>query len=88
MYQAIAAGTTYTFGAGMADYWILKLASDGSINFNATSGASTTATSATVTTTLVTGETTSATVTDTNAAAAVTSAAATDTNATVTVQAP
>ena len=62
----IVAGYTYSFGAGFCDFWVLKLLSDGTINFNSNSGASTTDTSATVSETSVTGADINITVTDTS----------------------
>jgi uncharacterized delta-60 repeat protein len=84
----IVAGNTPSFGAGSSDFWVLKLASDGSINLNPTSGASTTDTTATVTDTTVTGADTTAIATDTTVTGADTTATVTGTNATITQQAP
>jgi uncharacterized delta-60 repeat protein len=84
----VVAGHTNSFGAGLTDFWVLKLNSDGTIPFNPASGAQMidtsvvpANTSATVTNTAVTGVNTSATVTNT-------SATVTDTDATIYQQAP
>jgi hypothetical protein len=82
----IMAGETASFG--LADLWVLKLASDGTIPFNPASGAQMTDTNAvpvdtncTVLDTTATATNTSATVTDTNCTV-------TDTDATIEQQAP
>jgi len=69
------AGTSYTFGAGLSDFWLLKLASDGSIEFSPASGA-------VVMETVATGTDTSATVSATNITPALTTVTASDTSET------
>jgi uncharacterized delta-60 repeat protein len=84
----VVSGHTYSFGAGDSDFWVLKLASDGTIAFNPTTGAQMVDTNAvpadtscTVTDTTVSAVDTSCTVTNTNAVPV-------DTNATAQQQAP
>ena len=84
----ITTGGTTSSGAGLNDVWVLKLASDGTISFNASSSASTTNTNAVITDTSVTGADTGVTGADTNVTPADSSATVTDTNAVTYQQAP
>ena len=84
----IAAGDTYSFGAGGSDFWVLKLASDGTIPFNPSSGAQMADTNAVPVETNCTVADTAATVTDTTATVTDTDCTVTDTDATVQQQAP
>jgi hypothetical protein len=84
----IVAGLTLSFGAGNGDFWVLKLASDGTVPFNPASGAQMADTNATVANTSASVANTTATVTDTSATVTDTNATVSDTNATVEQQAP
>ena len=84
----IVAGATASFGAGSTDFWILNMLSNGTVNFNASSGAMAADTSATVTTTSASVNNTSATVTDSTATVSETNATVADTSAIVQQQGP
>ena len=68
--------------------WVLKMNQDGTINFNPSSGAFISDTSATVFNTAVTGEVTTATVTNTTVGPVNTNAVISDTDAIILQQAP
>jgi uncharacterized delta-60 repeat protein len=82
----IVTGTTFSFGAGQCDVWVVKLGAEGDIVWDAGSGASTKATGVIPSGSSATTSTTS--VTPANSAAAVQATQVTpyDTDATVTVQ--
>ncbi|MDH5467801.1 MAG: fibronectin type III domain-containing protein [Candidatus Aminicenantes bacterium] len=82
------AGTSYAFGAGQSDFWVLKLASDGSIDFDPASGAAESPTTATVTDTSATVTVTTISPVSTSVTETVTSFTATDTAAIIHQQAP
>ena len=84
----VVAGSTKSFGAGDADYWVLKLKSNGNIVFNSTSGASTTDTSVTPSDSSVSPPNSAASISNTTATVTDTTVVPTDTNATITQQAP
>jgi len=83
-----ASGLTYSFGAGQCDFWVLKLASDGSIDFEPASTAEVNPTTATVTNTSATVTVTAITPVTTSVTATDTTASATDTTAIIHQQAP
>jgi uncharacterized delta-60 repeat protein len=84
----IVAGYTDSFGAGILDFWVLKLRSDGTIPFNPASSAQMADTNAVPVDTNCTVTDTTATVVDTSATVTDTNAVPVDTNATVHQQAP
>ena len=83
-----AAGLTYSFGAGQCDFWVLKLASDGSIDFDPAGSAAESPTTATVTDTSATVTVTAITPVSTSVTATDTLFTATDTTAIIHQQAP
>ena len=83
-----AAGLTFSFGAGQCDFWVLRLASDGSIDFAPASGAVESPTTATVTDTSATVAVTAITPVSTSVTATDTLFTATDTTAIINQQAP
>jgi uncharacterized delta-60 repeat protein len=84
----ILAGSADSFGAGLCDFWVLKLDSDGTISFDLASGAYVIDTDAVPADTSVSAADTTETAAITSATMVNTSAAVADTNATVMQQTP
>ncbi|MBI5206727.1 MAG: choice-of-anchor D domain-containing protein [Candidatus Firestonebacteria bacterium] len=84
----IVGGSTYSFGAGNSDIWILKLNTNGEIVFNPLSGASVNDTNLIDTITEVTDADTTATVNNPGATKADINVYVTDTEAIINQQAP